>query len=84
MEFGRIVWIGNAAHAMTPNWGHGGGQAVEDSVILAGLLKRHSLADALEIYEKARIARTRKIAGISNRIERVARQLSKATKYCML
>lgn len=72
MAFGRVVLLGDAAHAMTPNLGQGAGQAVEDAVILAGLLKRHSLADALETYEKARIARTRQIAGISNRIGRVA------------
>jgi 2-polyprenyl-6-methoxyphenol hydroxylase-like FAD-dependent oxidoreductase len=72
MAFGRVVLLGDAAHAMTPNLGQGAGQAIEDAVILANLLKHHSLVDALERYEKERIGRTRQIARISNRIGRVA------------
>jgi FAD-dependent urate hydroxylase len=64
--------LGDAAHAMTPNLGQGAGQAIEDAIILANLLKHHSLADALERYEKERIGRTRQIARVSNRIGRIA------------
>ncbi|MEU8435634.1 FAD-dependent monooxygenase [Streptomyces sp. NPDC029216] len=37
---GRIAWIGDAAHAMAPNLGQGGCQAIEDAVVLAHLLPR--------------------------------------------
>ncbi|GAA1851330.1 FAD-dependent monooxygenase [Brevibacterium marinum] len=35
---GRIVLLGDAAHAMTPNLGQGGGQALEDAATLTTLL----------------------------------------------
>lgn len=37
---GRIVLLGDAAHAMTPNLGQGGGQALEDAATLTALLAR--------------------------------------------
>lgn len=39
---GRIVLLGDAAHAMTPNLGQGGGQALEDAAALAALLHQGS------------------------------------------
>ncbi|MEU3690442.1 FAD-dependent oxidoreductase [Streptomyces narbonensis] len=38
LHHGRIAWLGDAAHAMTPNLGQGGCQAIEDAVVLAHLL----------------------------------------------
>ena len=35
---GKIVLVGDAAHAMTPNLGQGAGQALEDAVVLAKTL----------------------------------------------
>ncbi len=32
---GRVVLLGDAAHAMTPNLGQGGAQAIEDAVVLS-------------------------------------------------
>lgn len=37
---GRVVLIGDAAHAMTPNLGQGGSQAMEDAIILRNWLKK--------------------------------------------
>ena len=72
----RVVLIGDAAHAMTPNLGQGGGQALEDAatltVLLAPLLARgHAgnsaedraeLEAALQRYESLRRPRTQSIA----------------------
>ncbi|MEU2389555.1 FAD-dependent oxidoreductase [Streptomyces sp. NPDC007369] len=38
LHHGRIVWLGDAAHAMAPNLGQGGCQAIEDAAVLAHLL----------------------------------------------
>ena len=72
--FGRVVLLGDAAHAMTPNMGQGAGQSIEDAVILAGHLKQHPvMTEALGGYESERIARTQKITRMSNRIGMVER-----------
>ncbi|GAA0316301.1 hypothetical protein GCM10010302_64260 [Streptomyces polychromogenes] len=42
---GRIAWLGDAAHAMAPNLGQGGCQAIEDAVVLARLLPRGDTPD---------------------------------------
>ncbi|MEV8588949.1 FAD-dependent monooxygenase [Streptomyces sp. NPDC051180] len=38
LHHGRIAWLGDAAHAMAPNLGQGGCQAIEDAVVLGHLL----------------------------------------------
>ncbi|WP_423737627.1 FAD-dependent monooxygenase [Chitinophaga caseinilytica] len=59
---GNIVLIGDAAHATTPNMGQGACQAIEDAVILAAELSRHTdPQDAFRAYENRRLARTRMI-----------------------
>lgn len=71
--FGRIVLLGDAAHAMTPNMGQGAGQSIEDAVILASHLKHYpDFKVALERYERERVGRTGKITRMSNRIGMVA------------
>lgn len=48
---GRVALLGDAAHAMTPNLGQGGCQAVEDAVVLAHLLARDpDVPSALAAY----------------------------------
>ena len=37
---GSVVLLGDAAHAMTPNLGQGGGQALEDAIVLAAAVSR--------------------------------------------
>ncbi|MFJ3925194.1 FAD-dependent monooxygenase [Streptomyces sp. NPDC090022] len=45
LHHGRIVWLGDAAHAMAPNLGQGGCQAIEDAAVLAHLLPAGDGAD---------------------------------------
>lgn len=64
--FGRILLLGDAAHATTPNMGQGACQAIEDAVVLSQcLLRGKELKRALQCYEKRRLARTKKIIQLS-------------------
>lgn len=66
---GRVVLLGDAAHAMTPFLGQGGCQAIEDAVTLAATLSRHADVDAaLAAYDAARRPRTQSIARASARM----------------
>jgi 2-polyprenyl-6-methoxyphenol hydroxylase-like FAD-dependent oxidoreductase len=48
---GRVVLIGDAAHASSPMMGQGGCMAIEDAVVLAELLKSaKGIEDALDAY----------------------------------
>ncbi|MBP0017233.1 MAG: FAD-dependent urate hydroxylase HpxO [Cyanobacteria bacterium SBLK] len=57
---GRVVLLGDSAHATTPTLGQGGCQAMEDAEILARYLQTTNIgvADALKRYETARKDRT--------------------------
>lgn len=55
---GRVVLIGDAAHASTPFWANGASMAIEDAVLLAQLLSDGGeLSDILEQWEKRRYPR---------------------------
>ncbi|WP_052757884.1 FAD-dependent monooxygenase [Streptomyces yangpuensis] len=70
---GRLAWLGDAAHAMTPNLGQGGCQAIEDAVILAHLLDgAGGVPAALGAYSAARCARTDAIRVRARRAGRFA------------
>ena len=59
---GRAVLLGDAAHAMTPNLGQGGAQAIEDGVALARRLAQ--TADpglAFHRYQQQRLPRARSL-----------------------
>jgi 2-polyprenyl-6-methoxyphenol hydroxylase-like FAD-dependent oxidoreductase len=56
---GSVVLLGDAAHAMTPNLGQGGGQALEDAIALAAAVSRtRDVVTALAHYDHERRART--------------------------
>jgi salicylate hydroxylase len=58
---GRLVLLGDAAHAMLPHLGQGANQAIEDGVALAVLLEGRDAAEVPDIlprYEKLRRVRT--------------------------
>jgi 2-polyprenyl-6-methoxyphenol hydroxylase-like FAD-dependent oxidoreductase len=66
---GRCVLLGDAAHAMTPNLGQGGNQALEDAATLVALLTdptidgRDGRIDAaVAEYDRRRRPRTQRIA----------------------
>ncbi|KAL5526975.1 hypothetical protein ACEPAF_8704 [Sanghuangporus sanghuang] len=57
---GRVALLGDAAHAMSPHQGAGGGQAIEDAYVLASLLThprltRRNIANALKAYDAIRV-----------------------------
>lgn len=71
--YGRVVLIGDAAHAMTPNMAQGAGQAIEDALFLAEHLRRApDIRQALQGFERDRVKRAGTITRMSGRIGRVA------------
>ncbi|WP_411103811.1 FAD-dependent oxidoreductase [Streptomyces sp. cmx-4-9] len=79
LHHGRIAWVGDAAHAMAPNLGQGGCQAVEDAVVLAHVLPagdgpQHSgspVGAALAAYTAARRGRTDAVRVRARRVGRL-------------
>lgn len=69
---GRIVLIGDAAHATTPFQGQGAGQAIEDSLTLKNLLaavrNRSEIRSACRAFDLARRARTQNVVTTSRRV----------------
>lgn len=68
---GNVVLLGDAAHAMTPDLGQGGGQAMEDAATLTALLsslapmaapRQEKIREALARYDALRRPRTQKIS----------------------
>lgn len=69
---GRVVLLGDAADAMPPNVGQGGGLALEDAVVLAaGVADSPDVATALTRYDRQRRPRTAAIARQSAGLGRV-------------
>ncbi|GHO84767.1 FAD-dependent oxidoreductase [Dictyobacter formicarum] len=66
---GRVVLVGDAAHAMSPNMGQGGCQAIEDAPVLAQCIQASAdIPTALHAYEARRKPRTSRVARQSRRI----------------
>ncbi len=70
---GRVVLVGDAAHAMTPNLGQGACQALEDALVLARVLDS---GEGLDAYDRDRRPRTQMIALRAHRIGAVAQWAS--------
>lgn len=71
--FGRLVLIGDAAHATTPNMGQGACQAIEDAVTLANCMRDESDYElAFRNFEKLRLKRTHWVTETSWQIGKIA------------
>ncbi|MBS7530903.1 FAD-dependent monooxygenase [Hazenella sp. IB182353] len=70
--YDRILLMGDAAHAMTPNLGQGACQAMEDVAVLSMCMKRQlPINEAFVAFEKERIKRVQKIVDRSRLMGRV-------------
>jgi salicylate hydroxylase len=60
---GRVTLLGDSAHPMLPYLAQGAAQAIEDGYVLAEALAHHrgDAAEALQVYEAARLPRTARI-----------------------
>jgi 2-polyprenyl-6-methoxyphenol hydroxylase-like FAD-dependent oxidoreductase len=74
---GRVVLVGDAAHATTPGVGQGAAQAIEDAVVLGDRLDRgNDLAVALDEYEAIRRPRADAVLKLSRRADKAAQLAS--------
>jgi 2-polyprenyl-6-methoxyphenol hydroxylase-like FAD-dependent oxidoreductase len=73
---GRIVLLGDAAHATTPGIGQGAAQALEDAVALTAALDGPEIDAALARYESARRPRAELTQRLSRQADRAAQLAS--------
>jgi 2-polyprenyl-6-methoxyphenol hydroxylase-like FAD-dependent oxidoreductase len=79
---GRMVLVGDAAHAMTPALGQGGCQGLEDAVVLAAALaSSNDVEPALRLFDDARRPRTQRIARQSRLVGHVTQFSSPVTVW---
>lgn len=69
---GRVVLLGDAAHATTPHAGYGAGLAIEDGIVLSDELGRHAdTTAALDAYVARRYGRCRAVLDGSAQLGRL-------------
>lgn len=79
---GRMLLLGDAAHATTPNLGQGAGQAVEDAATLKRCLQQaRALPKSFTEFDKLRRSRTTKIVNMSWQLGRIAHLESSGLTY---
>jgi 2-polyprenyl-6-methoxyphenol hydroxylase-like FAD-dependent oxidoreductase len=72
-HLGRVVLVGDAAHATTPNLGQGGAQAIEDAWVLADQLSRSD--DPVKAFVAYEAIRREKAAFVVNRSRQIGRMV---------
>jgi 2-polyprenyl-6-methoxyphenol hydroxylase-like FAD-dependent oxidoreductase len=71
--FNKVLLMGDAAHATTPNMGQGACMAIEDAAILANIIEGYRNVEmAFKIFEEKRIPRTTRIVKHSWNIGKIA------------
>lgn len=81
---GRVVLVGDAAHATSPNMAEGAAMALEDALVLAECLHRHeAIPAALSAFEARRRPRTEWVRAQTHRRDRT-RYLPKAIRNGVL
>ena len=84
---GRVALIGDAAHAMAPNLGQGGGSAMMDGISLAAHVARHADLDVAlstwEARERPVIDRVQRISFIYGELSRWPVPLRNAALWAM-
>ena len=69
---GRVVLIGDAAHASSPNMAEGGSMAMEDALVLAELLARdRPIDESLRAFRERREPRVRWVQARTHRRDRL-------------
>jgi 2-polyprenyl-6-methoxyphenol hydroxylase-like FAD-dependent oxidoreductase len=69
---GRVVLIGDAAHATSPSMAEGASMALEDALVLSQMLATHdSPAEALSAFRERRRARVRWVRQRTHRRDRI-------------
>ncbi|MFQ6551813.1 FAD-dependent monooxygenase [Aestuariibius insulae] len=81
---GSVGLLGDAAHPMLPSMAQGAVQAMEDAAVLARLLERKTVREALPQYYELRSERSQRIAALSARNVRLFHKknaLARAATY---
>lgn len=69
---GRVVLVGDAVHATSPDLGQGSAMAYEDACVLAeSLAEAGSIGERLRRYSERRLPRARRICSLSREIQRI-------------
>lgn len=72
LAYGRVLLLGDAGHATTPNLGQGAGMAIEDAAELANCLAHTAAVQAaFRRFEQRRLPRTTRIVRTSWQLGRV-------------
>lgn len=68
-HYGRILLLGDAAHATTPNMGQGAGQSIEDAYELMLAFEQEDTWELVaQRYDAYRVPKTKKVIDISRQI----------------